>query len=172
MTAGVSDEHCAQRLCRRALRQECMRYHVDWTRALVLLALLGSGMLVATRLVRAPPVSDPTGLARRRIALRGMLLMPLLGLVSGFAGGLAEDVVGETAYVGVLHLIYSVCWAPAFVMARLNEGLSGSDASIRFIADILHLLGLALIPVFWFVAFLGVAQLVTRRRSGSPDIDP
>jgi hypothetical protein len=154
-----------QRLARRPEREApAMRYHVDWTRLLVLLVLLGAGMFVATRLVRVPPESSPDRFAPRRVAIRGMLLMTFIGLASGFAGGLSEDVMGETALVGVLHAIYSVCWAPAFLMARIEDGLSYSEASSRFTGEILALLGLALIPILWFVVFLCVGHLITRRR--------
>jgi hypothetical protein len=78
--------------------------------------LLGAGMFVATRLVRPPlPLaSRAADLASRRLAIRGMLLMTLLGLSSGFVGGLAQDAWGDTPAVAVLHALYSICWAPVF----------------------------------------------------------
>jgi hypothetical protein len=143
-----------------------MHYHIDWTRLLVLLVLLGSGMFVATRLAPLPPMSGPPALAARRIAVRGMLAMTLLGLGCGLVGGLLADATGESTFVGVLHAIYSVCWAPVFLTSLLEEGLSGSGASIRMVGDVLGLLGLALIPVLWFLVFLGVGHRLARRRAG------
>jgi hypothetical protein len=123
-----------------------MQYQVDGTRLLLLLALLASGMFVATRLVQPSPPSSPTALAPRRIAIRGMLAMTLLGLASGLVGGLAEDASGETPYVSALHGIYSLCWAPVFVTSRLEQALSGSGASSRLARDLLGPLGPVLIP--------------------------
>jgi hypothetical protein len=142
-----------------------MYYRVDWTRLLVLLVMLGSGMFVATRLVRLPPMGNPSAREPRRIAVRGMLTMTLLGLACGLVGGLATDSAGDAAYVGVLHAIYSVCWAPVFLTSLLGERLSGSGASSRMAGDVLGLLGLALIPVLWFLVFLGVGHLLARRRA-------
>jgi hypothetical protein len=142
-----------------------MHYHVDGTRLLVLLALLGSGMLVATRLVRPSPLSEPSGLVPRRIAIRGMLAMTLLGLGCGLVGGLAADAAGKTPLVVVLHAVYGVCWAPVFLTSLLQEGLSGSGATSRLLGELLGLLGLALIPVLWFLVFLGAGHLLARRRA-------
>jgi hypothetical protein len=147
-----------------------MHYQIDGTRLLVLLVLLGSGMFIAVRLVRLPPMSQPPmsqppGLESRRIAIRGMLTMTLLGLGCGLLGGLAEDAMGETVCVVVLHAIYTVCWAPVFLTSLLAEGVSGSGASSRMAGDLLGLLGLALIPVLWFLVFLGVGRLLLRRRA-------
>lgn len=143
-----------------------MYYQVDRTRLLVLLVLLGSGIYVVTRATQLPPASSTVDLARRRIAIRGMLMMTLLGLVSGLVGGLTEDVAGEAPHVRVLHAIYSVCWAPAFATHHLAQRLDGSEASSRAASEILGLLGLALIPILWFLVSLGVAHLLVRRRPG------
>jgi hypothetical protein len=142
-----------------------MQYQVDGTRLLLLLALLGSGMFVATRLVQPSPPSGLAALVPRRIAIRGMLAMTLLGLASGLVGGLAEDVAGEAAYVRALRAIYSLCWAPVFVTSRLEQALSGSGAWIRLARDLLGPLGLALVPVVWFVVFLGVGRGLARWRA-------
>lgn len=142
-----------------------MFYQVDRSRLLVLLVLLCAGMLIASRLVRPTlPSSERQGLSPRRIGLRGMWLMTLLGLGSGVAGGLVQNVAGETALVVVLHSVYRVCWAPAFSMAELQKALTAPAASSRFAAHLLSLLGLLLIPVLWFVIFFCASQLLDRYR--------
>ncbi len=145
-----------------------MFYQVDGSRLLVLLVLLGAGMFIASRLVSPTlPSHERAASSPRRIGLRGMWLMTLLGLGSGVGGGLLENVAGETALVGVLHSAYRVCWAPAFLMAELQKALAGSGASSRFTADLLGLLGLLLIPVLWFVIFFCAGKLLARsRRAG------
>lgn len=147
-----------------------MRYQVDGNRLLLLMVLLGAGMFVATRLVR-PPLPLPLAtraadLASRRIAIRGMLLMTLLGLISGFVGGLAQDAWGDTPAVAVLHALYSICWAPVFLTNHWDEILATSAAWSHVAGNLLGLLGLALVPVFWFGVFLYVGHRLARPRRG------
>jgi len=152
--------------CRVRRQTRLMFYRIDWSRLMVVLLLLGAGAFIATRLAGAPLTSDgrsrftPTS----HIALRGMWLMTLLGLASGVAGAFTENAVGESAVVLILHGIYSVCWAPAFWMSSLQKALAARDISSRFFSDVFGLLGLLLVPVLWFVVFLGVGHVRGRLR--------
>lgn len=131
----------------------------------MLLVLLGAGMVIATRLFgEMLPGQERLGSLPRRVAVRGMLLMTSLGLLSGAAGGLMQAGEGEIALVQVLHTIYSVCWAPAFVMAQLQGALAAPTASTRLALDVLGYLGLLLIPVLWFLVFFCAACLLPRQR--------
>jgi|SRR6185295_19492929 len=141
-----------------------MFYQIDSARLLVLLLLLGAGMFIATRLVRPSWADQPAARQRRKIALRGMIAMTLLGLSSGVAGGLTQDVGGPAALVAILHTIYGVCWAPAFATAQLQRALLPATPSSRFSAELLGLLGYLLIPSSWFLVFLCVGHLLARRR--------
>jgi len=142
-----------------------MFYSIDGSRLLVLLVLLGAGMFVAVRLLGpASPGGERTATLPRRVALRGMVFMTSLGLLSGVAGGLLEGEVGASALVGVLHTIYSVCWLPAFAMAQLQKAFAAPSAASRLLMDLLGQLGLLLIPVLWFLVFFCAALLLGRPR--------
>jgi len=141
-----------------------MFYQIDWSRLLGVLLLLGAGTVIATRLAGAGQASGGPLTARSRSALRGMWLMTLLGLSSGVAGALLENALGPGAVVGILHGIYRVCWAPAFWLSSLRAALAAGDIASRFFSEIFSLLGLLLVPVFWFAVFLGVGHVLRRLR--------
>ena len=67
--------------------------------------LLGAGTFLATRLAGAAPSSGSSLelTPASRIALGGMWLMTLLGLSTGVAGALLENVLGPSAVVLLLH---------------------------------------------------------------------
>lgn len=140
-----------------------MLAQIDPERTLVALLLLGAGMFLATLLVRPPPRGsqlqprEQEAQCRRRFALRGMSLMTLAGLGSGLWGGLLEQATGESRFAQVLHAIYRVCWLPAYLMRDLQLALAplGSGA---FDSQLPTLLGLLLVPVFWFLVFFGAAR--------------
>jgi hypothetical protein len=141
---------------------------IDLDRALVVLVLLAAGMFLATLLVRPGPrgselqASERSARQRRSFALRGMLAMTLLGLCSGTAGGLLERRVGDSALVGVLYASYRICWAPAYLMRDLQLGLAALGAG-PLDSEVPQLLGLLLIPVLWFLVFLGAGRWLWRR---------
>jgi hypothetical protein len=137
-----------------------MSHQIDWTRALVLALLLGAGMFVALRLVR-PGLPGNREAGPRRWARRGMCWMTLLGVACGLLGGLLEDRLGDSLLVAVPYAVYRVCWAPAFWVTALQQELAERGLH----APLLGLLGLMLIPVFWFVVFLCIGQLRARRRA-------
>jgi hypothetical protein len=89
--------------------------------------------------------------------------MTSLGLVCGLVGGLLEDRLGDALLVAVPYALYRVCWAPAFWVTALQQELAERGLQ----APALGLLGLMLIPVFWFVVFLCIGQLRARRRAPS-----
>jgi hypothetical protein len=141
---------------------------VDLLRALIVLVLLGAGMLLATLLVRPAPFDsraprDEPRTRRRSLALRGMSAMTLAGLCSGLAGGLLESATGQGAVVQVLHGIFRVCWLPAYLLRELQLALS-SLGLVAFSSQLPELLGLASIPVVWFLVFFGAARWLVRRR--------
>lgn len=139
-----------------------MFYQIDLSRLLLLLLLLGAGMFGATRLV--PLERAGAGPSPRTLALRGMSLMTLLGLASGTAGGLLQENVAASPLIGVLHAIYSVCWAPVFALAQLQELLAAQLASSHFSLELFGPLALLLLPVIWFLVFLCAGQLWARWR--------
>jgi hypothetical protein len=143
-----------------------MFYQIDWSRLLGVLLLLGAGAFITTHLAGTAPTSsgrfDVTSTSRT--ALRGMWFMTLLGLASGAAGALLENAVGQNHVVRILHGIYSVCWAPPFLISSLQQGLAVSDLSLRFFREVFSLLGVLLVPVFWFLLFLCVARVLVARR--------
>jgi hypothetical protein len=143
---------------------------IDLDRALVLLVLLGAGMFLATLLVRPGPrgserqESERSARRARIFALRGMLAMTLFGLFSGVAGGLLESRSGNGALVGLLFASYRICWAPAYLIRDLELGLAALGAG-PLDSELPRLLGLLLIPVLWFLVFLGVGRWLSRRSS-------
>jgi uncharacterized membrane protein len=143
-----------------------MLYQIDWSRLLGVSLLLGAGTVIATRFAGAAP----TGGGQRaftpmsRMALRGMWLMTLLGLTSGVAGALLDNAGGPSAVVWILHGVYGVCWGPAFWISSLQQALATADIAGRFFSDLLGLLGVLLVPVFWFGVFLGAARMIRRLR--------
>lgn len=151
-----------------------MQHQVDLYRLVVLLSLLAAGMFIATRLVRAESrgsklqssaasAHDLRTRSRRRVALRGMTAMTLLGLGCGVAGALAEDALGEGLIVRGLHAVYRVCWAPAYWTAALQDWLATRGAGD--VEAITAPLGLLLIPVTWFLVFFGVGHVLTGRQN-------
>lgn len=137
-----------------------MSHQIDSTRALLLVLLLGAGMFIATRLVRPEPRGNRQG-GPRRLAWRGMWVMTSLGVACGLAGAMLEDELGDTLLVAAPYGVYRVCWAPAFWMTALQQELASRGVN----APVLGQLGLMLIPVFWFVVFLGIGQLRARYRA-------
>jgi len=142
-----------------------MFYQIDWSRLLGVLLLLGAGTFITARLAGTAPTSSGRFevTPASRLALRGMWLMTLLGLGSGAAGALLENAVGQNDVVLILHGIYSVCWAPPIFVSSLQRELSVSDLSLRFLSEVFGLLGVLLVPVFWFLVLLCVARLRERR---------
>jgi len=141
-----------------------MLYQIDWSRLVGVLLLLGGGMVVATRLAGAGQASGGRLTPASRHALRGMWLMTLLGLGSGVAGALLENVLGQGPLVRILHGVYRVCWAPAFWMNSLQAALAAGDIASRFFSEVLSLLGVLLVPVLWFGVCLSVGHVVHRLR--------
>lgn len=146
-----------------------MFYQIDWSRLLGVLLLLGAGIFITTRWAGAdhPGSAGLVSLPTSRVAVRGMWLMTLLGLGSGVAGALLENAFGQSWVVLLLHFIYRVCWAPPFWISSLQQRLAVTDLSLRFFSDALGLLGVLLVPVLWFMVFLGVARLLGRRPGAS-----
>lgn len=136
-----------------------MSHQIDWTRALLLSLLLGGGMFVATRFLR--PELSGSEAEPRRWARRGMWWMTSVGVVCGLVGALLEDALGDSALVAAPYALYRVCWAPAFWMTALQDELAERGLN----APLLSPLGLMLIPMFWFVVFLGIGQLRAWRRA-------
>ena len=141
-----------------------MFYQIDWSRLIGVLLLLGAGAVIATRLAGAGQASGEPLTPARRLALRGMWLMTLLGLGSGVAGALLENALGQGPLVGILHGIYRVCWAPAFWMSSLQAALAAGDIASRFFSEAFSLLGVLLVPVLWFAVCLGVSGVWRRLR--------
>jgi hypothetical protein len=140
-------------------------YRIDPLRSMGVLLLLGAGVFLAMWLAGlglAPRRSMELGAAPssgpRRFAVRGMLLMTALGLSSGLVGGLTEDALGDGALVRLLHLIFAVCWAPAWAMQRLRAAFVAHDAASRFLLEILGLTGFTLVPIVWFLVLLGLVH--------------
>jgi hypothetical protein len=147
-----------------------MAYRIHGYRLLVVLLLLAAGMFIATLLSRPEWSLWARGSRasairrtdeRRRVAIAGMLGMTVLGLASGVAGGLAEGAFGQTLLVQLSYAVYRVCWAPAFVvrdlqLALLDLGIAGVGGELP------GLLALMLIPVTWFLVFLGAGHLLER----------
>ncbi len=145
---------------------------IDPQRALIVLVLLGAGMFLPALLVRPGPLGSqplsnqpPDGERRRRQrrgwALHGMWGMTLTGLCSGLAGGLLERASGQSAPALLLHAIFRVCWAPAYLVRGLQERLSALGVT-ALDSELPGLVGMMLIPVFWFFAFLTAARWFVR----------
>lgn len=147
-----------------------MAYRIDSYRLLLTLLLLAAGMFIATRLSRPEWIlwardSRASSIRRtdnrRRVAIRGMLGMTALGLVSGVAGALAGDAFGETLLVRLSYAVYRVCWTPAFVVRDLQLALM--DLGVAGVGgELPGLLALVLIPLTWFLVFLGAGHLLER----------
>jgi hypothetical protein len=152
-----------------------MLYRIDPLRSLGVLLLLGAGMFVALRFAGlgiGPRQPSELGVSavcgRRRFALRGMLWMTGIGFLSGVVGGLTEDALGESALVVVLRAIFTVGWAPAAALQELQRALLTYDVASRFLVELLGLLGVALIPLAWYLVFLGLAELIGWLRQRRP----
>jgi hypothetical protein len=139
---------------------------LDPQRVPVLLALLAGGMYLCTLLVRPGPLGserhelEQRARRRRSFALRGMYLMTLAGLCSGLAGGLLQGSSGAGALPPLLHAVFRVCWLPAYLLRDLQSWLAQLGVAGL---ELIGLLGLLLIPVFWFLIFLSMCRWWPRR---------
>ena len=85
----------------------------------------------------------------------------MLGVCSGLAGGLLESAGRADALTRVLYGTYRVCWAPVFLMRDLQLAMASHGVAAQ--GELPGLLGLLLLPVLWFFAFLAGSRWLYRR---------
>jgi hypothetical protein len=91
-----------------------------------------------------------------------MFATTLLGLCSGIAGGVLESRFGDSTLVSLLYTAYRICWAPAYLLRDLERVLTALGVG-PLDSEIPRLLGLLLLPVLWFLVFLGAGRWLSRR---------
>ena len=133
-----------------------MQFDRDMWLSLFLLVLVLAGVSVAARwLLRRAAAIRPKS-APRRVGILGAVSVTGLGFAAAALGATAENFVGDTWVIGVLHTLASLCWFPMFWMP--GEWRGGPWGNLLGFAALLS------IPVIWFLAFATGASLVARLR--------